>query len=105
METEVKTSTFCPVSLTPNALVAVRKLMGEKELAEDFGLRVGVNGGGCSGMTYVLGFDSKTEFDEEYVIDEIPLLIDRRQLLFVLGTEIDFEARANGFYLHKPAIL
>ena len=47
-------------------------------------------------------FDSKTEFDETYLIDEIPVLIDKRELLFVLGTVISFEPTANGFYLYKP---
>jgi iron-sulfur cluster assembly protein len=51
----------------------------------------------------VLGFDSKTENDEEYLIENIPVIIDRRELLFVLGTEISYEAQGNGFYLHKPA--
>lgn len=64
-------------------------------------LRVGMKGGACGG-SYVLGFDQASEHDEKYEIDGIPVIIDRRQLLFVLGTEIDFETRANGFYLHKP---
>jgi len=50
-----------------------------------------------------LGFDQKMEFDEEYLIQDIPVVIDKRQLLFVLGTEISFEPSANGFYLHKPS--
>jgi hypothetical protein len=49
-----------------------------------------------------LGFDSKTDHDEAYLIDEIPVLIDKRELLFVWGTVISFEPQANGFYLHKP---
>ena len=44
----------------------------------------------------------KSEFDEEYLIEQIPVVIDKRQLLFVMGTEISFEPSANGFYLHKP---
>jgi iron-sulfur cluster assembly protein len=64
-------------------------------------LRVGMKGGTCGG-SYVLGFDQVSEHDEVYEIDGLPVVIDRRQLLFVLGTEIDFEVRANGFYLHKP---
>ncbi|CAM3513153.1 HesB/IscA family protein [Aquirufa ecclesiirivi] len=96
-------NTDAPVRFTESAKANLLPLVQEGKMPEPF-IRVGMKGGTCGG-TYVLGFDSKTEFDEEYVIDEIPLLIDRRQLLFVLGTEIDFEARANGFYLHKPAIL
>ncbi|MFL0162666.1 HesB/IscA family protein [Aquirufa salirivi] len=93
-------NTEAPVRFTESAKANLLPLVQEGKMPEPF-IRVGMKGGTCGG-TYVLGFDSKTEFDEEYVIDEIPLLIDRRQLLFVLGTEIDFEARANGFYLHKP---
>lgn len=96
-------NTDAPVRFTESAKANLLPLVQEGKMPEPF-IRVGMKGGTCGG-TYVLGFDSKTEFDEEYLIDEIPLLIDRRQLLFVLGTEIDFEARANGFYLHKPAIL
>ena len=44
--------TFTPVSLTANAVKEVKKLISEKELSEEFGLRVGVDGGGCSGMSY-----------------------------------------------------
>ncbi|MHA8052558.1 HesB/IscA family protein [Aquirufa sp. OSTEICH-129A] len=95
-------NTDAPVRFTESAKANLRPLVQEGKMPEPF-IRVGMKGGTCGG-TYVLGFDSKTEFDEEYLIDDIPLLIDRRQLLFVLGTEIDFEARANGFYLHKPTV-
>lgn len=86
-----------PVHLTESALENLRIIT----FPEPF-LRVGMRGGTCGG-TYVLGFDSKTENDEEYLIDTIPVIIDRRELLFVLGTEISYEAQGNGFYLHKPA--
>ena len=46
--------TFTPVSLTANAVKEVKKLISEKELSEEFGLRVGVDGGGCSGMSYTI---------------------------------------------------
>jgi iron-sulfur cluster assembly protein len=86
-----------PVQLTKTAIENLRLMT----FPEPF-LRVGMRGGTCGG-TYVLGFDTKTDDDEEYLIEEIPVIIDRRQLLFVLGTEISFEVQGNGFYLHKPA--
>ena len=49
-------TTFAPVSFTETATKELLKLKDQQEIAEDFGLRVGVEGGGCSGMTYVLGF-------------------------------------------------
>jgi len=86
-----------PVHLTESAIENLRLIT----FPEPF-LRVGMRGGTCGG-TYVLGFDSKTANDEEYLIENIPVIIDRRELLFVLGTEITFEAQGNGFFLHKPA--
>ena len=86
-----------PVFFTESAVENLRLI----SFPEPF-LRVGMRGGACGG-TFVLGFDSKTENDEEYLIENIPVIIDRRELLFVLGTEISYEAQGNGFYLHKPA--
>ncbi|RXK52525.1 iron-sulfur cluster assembly accessory protein [Aquirufa rosea] len=88
-----------PVCFTESAKDNLLPWVLEGKMPEPY-IRIGMKGGTCGG-TYVLGFDSKTEFDEEYLIDRIPVVIDRRQLLFVLGTEVDFQARANGFYLHK----
>jgi iron-sulfur cluster assembly protein len=89
-----------PVQFTDSALLTLLPLVKEDKMPEPF-VRVGMKGGACGG-TFVLGFDSQTEHDETYLIDEIPVLIDRRELLFVLGTVISFEPQANGFYLHKP---
>jgi iron-sulfur cluster assembly protein len=85
-----------PVHFTASALENLRLI----SFPEPF-LRVGMRGGACGG-TFVLGFDSKTEHDEAYLIENIPVIIDRRELLFVLGTEISYEVQGNGFYLHKP---
>jgi len=89
-----------PISFSSSAHENLFSLLQQGKMPEPY-LRVGMRGGACGG-TYVLGFDQKTEFDEEYIIDQIPVVIDKRQLLFVLGTEISFEPSANGFYLHKP---
>lgn len=104
MNTEVKQSTFAPISLTENAIAAVKKLMGDKELGEDFGLRVGVNGGGCSGMTYVLGFDKKQENDQEFYIDDIKIYMNKSHGLYLLGTEVDYQdgLNARGFTFSNP---
>lgn len=90
-----------PIQFTSEAKDYFMNLLQSNSFPEPF-VRIGMNGGACGG-TFVLGFDAKTEFDEEYEIDQIPVIIDRRQLLFVMGTEVAFESRANGFYLHKPS--
>lgn len=90
-----------PIQFTSDAKEYFLNLLQVKSFPEPF-VRIGMNGGACGG-TFVLGFDAKSEFDDEYLIDQIPVIIDRRQLLFVMGTEVAFESRANGFYLHKPS--
>lgn len=104
MATEVKESTFTPVTLTENALIAVKKLLSEKELEEDFGLRIGVNGGGCSGMSYVLGFDKKQDNDQEFYIDGVKIYMNKSHGLYLLGTEVDYQdgLNARGFTFSNP---
>ena len=58
----------CPVTFTEGALKEVRHLMYDKDLPENYVLRIGVKGGGCSGMSYILGFDMPTEKDDVFSI-------------------------------------
>jgi iron-sulfur cluster assembly protein len=60
MSTAVETAP-APVTFTQGAVKELFKLKDQQELNDDFGLRVGVEGGGCSGMNYVLGFDQKKD--------------------------------------------
>lgn len=89
-----------PIQFTKEAKDYFLHLLQTNSFPEPF-VRIGMNGGTCGGH-FVLGFDTKSTHDDEYLIDQIPVIIDRRQLLFVMGTEVSFESRANGFYLHKP---
>jgi iron-sulfur cluster assembly protein len=65
-----ETSTMAPVSFTEGAVKELLKLRDQQEIGEDFGLRIGVEGGGCSGLNYILGFDQKKQGDSEFFIDE-----------------------------------
>ena len=58
-----------PVSLTLGALTQLRKIQEEQNLSDEHGLRIGVKGGGCSGFSYLLGFDVQKDKDEVYEID------------------------------------
>jgi iron-sulfur cluster assembly protein len=88
-----------PVQFSIEAKENLQHLWQNGSFPEPF-LRIGMKGGACGG-TYLLGFDHKTDFDEEYMVEEIPIIIDKRQLLFVIGTIIEYDRKANGFYLHK----
>jgi iron-sulfur cluster assembly protein len=68
---------MAPVSFTEGAVKEIHKLIDQQELSDDFGLRVGVEGGGCSGMNYVLGFDQKKDGDQEYLINDVKVYMHK----------------------------
>ena len=65
---EVTTNTQQPISLTEGAVRELQRIRREQGVPDDHGLRVGVKGGGCSGFSYVLGFDLQKGNDEVYEI-------------------------------------
>ena len=93
-----------PIVLTEGAIIQLRKIMNEQDVPSDYGLRVGVKGGGCSGFSYVLGFDKKTDKDQEYEIDGIPVYIERAHGMYLLGMEVDWHDGLNnrGFVFNNP---
>ena len=93
-----------PVSFTEGAVKELNKLKDQQELNDDFGLRVGVEGGGCSGMTYVLGFDQKKDGDQEYNIDGIRVFMHKAHGMYLAGMQIDFQdgLNARGFAFNNP---
>ncbi|HIG74360.1 MAG TPA: iron-sulfur cluster assembly accessory protein [Bacteroidetes bacterium] len=94
-----------PVTLTDRAAAEVRKIVANKQIPETLGLRVGVKGGGCSGMSYVLGFDKKREHDLEFeVADGVTAFMDKRHGLYLMGTTVDYHdgLDARGFVFENP---
>jgi iron-sulfur cluster assembly protein len=84
-------------TLTTKAKLQLDKLMVEEQCTEDHFLRVSVKGGGCSGLTYDLDFDDTiVDFDDVSEDQGLKLVIDRRSLLYLLGTELDFTEGLNG---------
>ncbi|WP_374165616.1 HesB/IscA family protein [Arcticibacter sp. MXS-1] len=98
------TTSMPPVSLTVGAKKELLKLKEQQELGEDFGLRIGVEGGGCAGMNYILGFDQKKEGDQEFMIDGIKIYMHKAHGLYLAGMEIDFQngLNARGFTFNNP---
>lgn len=88
-----------PVSISPRAAEEIDKIMQSKGIPDDYGLRVGIRGGGC-GATLIIGFDKRKEFDNEYFIKGIQVYIDKRHTLYVMGKEVDFYEGADtrGFF-------
>ncbi|MGZ8509401.1 MAG: HesB/IscA family protein [Chitinophagaceae bacterium] len=100
METMINT----PVTLTGGAIKEIRKLMAADGFDTAQSLRVGVKGGGCSGMTYILGFDKKNENDYEFEIDGIACVMDKSHEIYLLGMEVDWLDGLNnrGFTFQNP---
>lgn len=93
-----------PVTLTEGAISELNRLMNEPGFDQTQYLRVGVKGGGCSGMTYVLGFDAKEVGDDEFEIDGIRCIMTKAHELYLMGMEIDFQGGLNtrGFTFTNP---
>jgi iron-sulfur cluster assembly protein len=93
-----------PVTLTEGAKKELRKIKHQQELADDFGVRIGVEGGGCSGMNYILGFDQKKEGDQEFEIEGIKIYMHKAHGLYLAGMEVDFQdgLNARGFTFNNP---
>jgi len=91
-----------PVSISQRAAEEIKKIMETKNIPHDYGLRVGIRGGGC-GAKLVVGFDHKKEFDIAYTISGITVYIDKRHALYVIGKQIDFydDADARGFMFRE----
>jgi len=100
METTLDT----PVTFTAHAVTEITRLMGDEGFDKTSRLRVGVKGGGCSGMTYVLGFDEKKENDEEYEFQGLPFIMNNAHGIYLIGMEIDWQDGLNsrGFTFKNP---
>ncbi len=100
----METLTNAPVTLTNNAVNQVMRLMNEEGFDQSKYLRVGVKGGGCSGMTYILGFDDKTDADEEFELNGVPCIMNKAHGIYLMGMEIDWQDGLNsrGFTFANP---
>ncbi len=95
-----------PIKITPKAQAEIKNIMAHKNIPAEYHLRVGVKGGGCGGMAYALGFDKPKEEDQKFEISGIPVLIEKRHYMFLMGMEIDFFEgdEARGFTFINPEI-
>jgi iron-sulfur cluster assembly protein len=94
------------LTVTPKALSEVKRLIAADSSTEDSHLRVMVVGGGCSGMSYKLGFE-KTPIgasDKVFEFDGVKVVCDSKSFLYIAGTELDFSDGLNGtgFTFNNP---
>ncbi len=93
------------IKITEKAAKEVKNIMQENNIPESYGLRVGVKGGGCSGLTYTLGFDAEAK-EGDMVVEQngVKLFVDGKSLFYLSGTELDFTSGLNGkgFIFNNP---
>lgn len=93
------------VEVTERASKAIRKYLREHDATEGSGLRIGVRGGGCSGLSYFLDVEVEVR-DTDKVIDAfgVNVIIDPKSLLFLQGTTLDFVSglMESGFKFINP---
>ena len=92
------------VSMTPVAVSRVKELMASQKLDDAF-LRMGVRGGGCSGMTYDLQFDNELrKHDKQFEVDGVKVVVDVKSYLYLNGTTLDYvtQGLTGGFTFVNP---
>jgi iron-sulfur cluster assembly accessory protein len=95
---------LAPVTFTGSAITEIKRLMIEPDFDNRQLLRVGVKGGGCSGMSYILGFDEPADNDETFDIEGIPCIMNRSHGIYLMGMQIDWQngLNARGFTFTNP---
>ncbi|MDX2304528.1 MAG: iron-sulfur cluster assembly accessory protein [Microscillaceae bacterium] len=85
------------IKITEQAKDKIIELRSKEGLTYGYNIRVAVKGGGCSGLMYDLEFDAEVKADDHVYEDkEIKILVDKRSLLYLLGTTLDFSDGLNG---------
>ncbi len=102
--TEKTATTLQPITLTEGAVNQLKRIKEQQNIPEGHGLRVGVKGGGCSGFSYILGFDVQKEQDEMYEISGLSVIMQKAHAIYLLGIEIDWVEGLNnrGFSFNNP---
>ncbi|NWG28879.1 MAG: iron-sulfur cluster assembly accessory protein [Ignavibacteriaceae bacterium] len=100
-ETNIKSE----ITITEKARNEILRIMQFNNIPENYGLRVGVKGGGCSGLTYTLNFDGDQRPGDTIIESEnIKLFVDGKSLFYLMGTQLDYSDGLNGrgFVFNNP---
>lgn len=92
------------VNVTPRAIEHIKDIYSKENKTPDTGLRLGVVGGGCSGLSYKIEFSEKKEKDNVIAIEGINIFIDPKSSIYLKGVTLDFKDGLNGkgFVFENP---
>jgi len=94
------------VKLTARAAEKVKAIRVEENIEPGYGLRLKVQGGGCSGFAYDLYFDQPQEVDQTFESQGVRMVCDQMSLMYLVGTEIDYveSVQGSGFKFTNPNV-
>jgi iron-sulfur cluster assembly protein len=97
-------TTAAPLSLTQGAVEQLKQIRNQENIPADYCLRVGVKGGGCSGFSYILGFDLPQDNDDVFDANGIRVVMNKAHAIYLLGMEVDFVSGLDnrGFTFDNP---
>lgn len=85
------------IEVTDAARDEAKRLLGQSDLGSDAFIRVGVKGGGCSGLMYDLDFDNQLKEDDKKMENNgVTVVVDKKSFLYLIGTQLDFSGGLNG---------
>lgn len=95
------------ITISERAYKRIEEIRAQKQITPDSFLKVGVESGGCSGLTYKLDFDSEIQpgdQDQVFELNGLKVLVDMRSFLYLAGTELDYTDgfEGQGFHFHNP---
>ncbi len=94
----------CPIAITEAALAEIKRLTSSADVQPNQALRIGVKGGGCSGLSYLLAFDDIKPGDKKFEVDGAEIIMDKSHIMYVIGMVVDYGdgLNARGFTFTNP---
>jgi iron-sulfur cluster assembly protein len=89
------------IQITEMALAKIQDIIKKKNIQDNYALRIGIKGGSCS-QNFFIGFDRQKEDDELLVIEHLKIVINKKQLMYLINIQLDFEEKENGFIFIQP---
>jgi iron-sulfur cluster assembly protein len=93
------------IILTVRAAEQAKQIKAQNNIPENHALRLGVKGGGCSGLTYVLAFDDQVK-ERDIILEKhgVKIVVDQKSMFYLSGTTLDFTDGLNGrgFVFNNP---
>jgi iron-sulfur cluster assembly protein len=89
------------IEMTDGAAAHIKKLMAKQGITEG-GLRVGIKGGGCSGLSYTFSWEHEERTGDQVIEgpDGVKIFVDKKSLIYLAGTTLDYDTALMGKGLH-----